>query len=104
MECFDFLFQTYIVCQLAQKIDTLWSFVKNYLKSKIVIFFATCKQVTNSHCLALFILVSESCSYDSCDCILDVMLYLVYTAKSIRLTKIAVFLSNYVVCILALVC
>jgi len=46
----DFLFQTYIVCRLAEKVDTLWSFVRNYLKSKTVIFFATCKQVTTMTC------------------------------------------------------
>jgi ATP-dependent RNA helicase DDX10/DBP4 len=30
---------------LSEKIDILWSFVKNNLKSKIIIFFSTCKQV-----------------------------------------------------------
>jgi len=51
----DLLFQTYIVCRLGEKVDTLWSFVKNYLKSKIVIFFATCKQVANRHCWTVLV-------------------------------------------------
>jgi len=53
------LFQRYIVCRLANKVDTLWSFVKNYLKSKIVIFFATCKQVSKWYYQTLFIFVTE---------------------------------------------
>ena len=37
--------QNYMVCDLHQKLDLLWSFVKNHLKSKILVFIQSCKQV-----------------------------------------------------------
>ena len=37
--------QSYMVCDLHQKLDLLWSFVKNHLKSKILVFIQSCKQV-----------------------------------------------------------
>ncbi len=38
--------QSYIVCELQQKLDLLWSFVKNHTKSKILVFIQSCKQVS----------------------------------------------------------
>jgi ATP-dependent RNA helicase DDX10/DBP4 len=37
--------QSYIVCEIDEKIGILWSFIKNHLKQKILVFMATCKQV-----------------------------------------------------------
>ena len=37
--------QSYIVCEVPQKISLIWSFIKNHLKSKIIIFIQSCKQV-----------------------------------------------------------
>ncbi|XP_062575226.1 probable ATP-dependent RNA helicase DDX10 [Saccostrea cucullata] len=37
--------QNYVVCELHDKISMLWSFVKNHLKSKVLVFLASCKQV-----------------------------------------------------------
>ncbi|XP_064627994.1 probable ATP-dependent RNA helicase DDX10 [Lineus longissimus] len=37
--------QSYIVCDLHQKIHILWSFIKNHLKKKTLVFIASCKQV-----------------------------------------------------------
>ncbi|XP_064617885.1 probable ATP-dependent RNA helicase DDX10 [Liolophura sinensis] len=37
--------QSYIVCELHEKLNILWSFVKNHMKSKILVFFQSCKQV-----------------------------------------------------------
>ncbi|XP_063404432.1 probable ATP-dependent RNA helicase DDX10 [Mytilus trossulus] len=37
--------QSYIVCELHDKMNILWSFVKNHLKSKVLIFMSSCKQV-----------------------------------------------------------
>lgn len=34
-----------MVCELHDKISMLWSFVKNHLKSKVLVFLASCKQV-----------------------------------------------------------
>merc|ERR1711920_348964 len=36
--------QFYIVCEIQEKIDIIWSFIKTHLKTKTIIFFATCKQ------------------------------------------------------------
>lgn len=41
--------QNYIVVRLEQKITMLWSFIKTHLKHKIIVFFATCKQVKYVH-------------------------------------------------------
>lgn len=40
------LSQTYIICQLYEKVDILFSFVKKHLKSKIMCFASTMKQVS----------------------------------------------------------
>lgn len=37
--------QNYIVVNLEDKITMLWSFIKNHLKQKIIVFLASCKQV-----------------------------------------------------------
>ncbi|XP_026736543.1 probable ATP-dependent RNA helicase DDX10 [Trichoplusia ni] len=37
--------QSYIVCEVDEKIGILWSFIKNHLKQKVLVFMATCKQV-----------------------------------------------------------
>jgi ATP-dependent RNA helicase DDX10/DBP4 len=39
------LVQHYIVCELPEKLDILYSFIKSHLKSKIIVFFSTCCQV-----------------------------------------------------------
>jgi ATP-dependent RNA helicase DDX10/DBP4 len=37
--------QVYAVCELQEKMDVLWSFVKTHLKCKTIVFLSTCKQV-----------------------------------------------------------
>ncbi|XP_018411745.1 PREDICTED: probable ATP-dependent RNA helicase DDX10 [Nanorana parkeri] len=37
--------QNYVVCDLRQKINLLFSFVRNHLKKKSIVFFSSCKQV-----------------------------------------------------------
>ncbi|KAM5180966.1 putative ATP-dependent RNA helicase DDX10 [Mantella aurantiaca] len=37
--------QNYVVCDLPQKINLLFSFVRNHLKKKSIVFFSSCKQV-----------------------------------------------------------
>lgn len=37
--------QNYIVCLLHKKLDTLFSFLKTHLKSKLIVFLSTCSQV-----------------------------------------------------------
>lgn len=37
--------QNYIVCSLEDKTAMLWSFIRNHLKQKIIVFFSSCKQV-----------------------------------------------------------
>jgi len=41
----DALEQSYIVCELEEKINLLWSFIKNHKRQKILIFLSSCKQV-----------------------------------------------------------
>jgi superfamily II DNA/RNA helicase len=38
--------QSYIVCDLHEKVNMLWSFIRNHLKQKILVFMASCKQVS----------------------------------------------------------
>lgn len=40
----NLLVQNYIVCQLHEKLDTIYSFIKAHQKSKMIIFFSTCSQ------------------------------------------------------------
>lgn len=37
--------QSYVMCKLEDKVSILWSFIKNHLKQKCIVFFNTCKQV-----------------------------------------------------------
>ncbi|OCT93228.1 hypothetical protein XELAEV_18016293mg [Xenopus laevis] len=37
--------QNYIVCELQQKINLLYSFIRNHLKKKSIVFFSSCKEV-----------------------------------------------------------
>ncbi|KAF3691363.1 putative ATP-dependent RNA helicase DDX10 [Channa argus] len=37
--------QSYVVCELHQKVNMLYSFIRSHLKKKIIIFFACCKEV-----------------------------------------------------------
>lgn len=37
--------QSYIVCDIDEKLGVLWSFIRNHLKQKVLVFMATCKQV-----------------------------------------------------------
>ncbi|EJD01805.1 DEAD-domain-containing protein [Fomitiporia mediterranea MF3/22] len=37
--------QHYVVCELDRKLDILWSFIKSHLQSKVLVFFASGKQV-----------------------------------------------------------
>ncbi|KAL9969468.1 hypothetical protein ACROYT_G021688 [Oculina patagonica] len=39
------LTQSYVVCELHEKLDFLFSFIRNHLKSKILVFLSSCKQV-----------------------------------------------------------
>ncbi|VEN59134.1 unnamed protein product, partial [Callosobruchus maculatus] len=39
------LSQSYVVCELQDKISILWSFLKNHPNKKIMVFFSSCKQV-----------------------------------------------------------
>ncbi|XP_069007097.1 probable ATP-dependent RNA helicase DDX10 [Embiotoca jacksoni] len=37
--------QSYVVCELHQKVNVLFSFIRSHLKKKIIVFFACCKEV-----------------------------------------------------------
>ena len=39
------LTQSYIVCELPQKLNILYSFIRNHTKCKTIVFFSSCKQV-----------------------------------------------------------
>ena len=39
------LFQNYIVCELQDKLNVLFSFLRSHVKSKIIVFMSSCKQV-----------------------------------------------------------
>lgn len=34
-----------MVCDLQDKVNVLWSFIKTHLRSKVIVFLSTCKQV-----------------------------------------------------------
>ncbi len=40
--------QNYVVCELHQKVNMLFSFLRSHLKKKVIVFFACCKEVTIS--------------------------------------------------------
>jgi ATP-dependent RNA helicase DDX10/DBP4 len=37
--------QAYMICNLEDKMDVVWSFIKTHLSSRIIVFFSTCNQV-----------------------------------------------------------
>ncbi|XP_031841762.1 putative ATP-dependent RNA helicase DDX10 [Nomia melanderi] len=37
--------QSYVICALEDKVSMLWSFLRNHLKQKVIVFFSSCKQV-----------------------------------------------------------
>ena len=37
--------QHYVLCELDKKLDVLWSFIKNHLQTKTLVFLSSCKQV-----------------------------------------------------------
>lgn len=37
--------QSYMICNLEDKLSIIWSFIKNHIKQKIIIFLSSCKQV-----------------------------------------------------------
>lgn len=37
--------QSYVVCELHEKVNMLFSFLKSHLQKKIIVFFACCKEV-----------------------------------------------------------
>lgn len=39
--------QSYMVCDLHEKMAMLWSFIKHHKRSKVLIFLSSCKQVRN---------------------------------------------------------
>ena len=41
----DQLAQTYTICELNDKINMLWSFIKSHKKKKLLVFMQSCKQV-----------------------------------------------------------
>ena len=41
--------QSYVVCELQDKINFLYSFIKNHVKSKILVFLSSCKQVSSTN-------------------------------------------------------
>lgn len=41
------LVQTYAVCETHEKISFLWSFMRNHLNQKMIVFFQSCKQVSS---------------------------------------------------------
>jgi ATP-dependent RNA helicase DDX10/DBP4 len=43
------LVQKYLTCELPQKLEVLYSFIKTHLKTKMIIFLSSCKQVKYVH-------------------------------------------------------
>ena len=39
------MLQAYVICELQEKVNVLWSFIKSHLRSKVIVFLSTCKQV-----------------------------------------------------------
>ncbi len=60
----DELTEHYTVCELDQKVDVLWSFIKNHRKKKVLVFLQSCKQV---HIMLrvkqIYRLLRDSCSF-----------------------------------------
>ena len=47
--------QAYVVCELPQKLDLLWAFIKQHLRNRTLIFVSTCKQVCDHICIDLHV-------------------------------------------------
>ena len=60
--------QHYVVCEAHQKLDFLFSFLKYYRKKKILVFMATCKQV--SCLISIVCYLSHLCFWECCFLIL----------------------------------
>lgn len=58
--------QGFIVCELQQKIDLLWFFIKTHLKKKTVIFVSTCKQVRTLTRVHVWLRQALSTSISAC--------------------------------------
>ncbi|MDP2438589.1 MAG: DEAD/DEAH box helicase [archaeon] len=43
------LHQSYMLCALEKKYDTLWSFLRTHIRCKIIVFLSSCKQVSFTH-------------------------------------------------------
>lgn len=41
------LAQSYLVCELEDKLTVLFSFIRNHLKHKVIVFMSSCKQVNS---------------------------------------------------------
>ena len=48
-----------MVCELPQKLDLLWAFIKQHLRNRTLIFVSTCKQVLSHSCITSTSLLSE---------------------------------------------
>lgn len=46
------LVQTYVSCEIFEKMGFLWSFIRNHLNQKMIVFFQSCKQV--KYCYEVF--------------------------------------------------
>ncbi|NWZ59455.1 DDX10 helicase, partial [Haliaeetus albicilla] len=46
--------QNYVVCELQQKVNMLYSFLRNHLKKKSIVFFASCKEEMPSKGMPIF--------------------------------------------------
>lgn len=40
------LSQSYVLCELDEKLTVLWSFIRTHLRQKTIVFLSTCKQVS----------------------------------------------------------
>ena len=58
------LVQNYVICKLDKKLDILLGFIKTHLKSKMIVFFTSCAQVSTFFCL-FFVPPRERLSYYS---------------------------------------
>lgn len=57
--------QNYIVCPLEDKMAMLWSFIRNHLKQKIIVFFSSCKQVIIFYILFIILSIIYYIFYNS---------------------------------------
>lgn len=64
----DNLIQNYLVCNVHEKLNVLYSFIKTHLKSKALVFLSSCKQVIliNNYRYVLYMNVFVNCNQESC--------------------------------------